>query len=435
MKKFGLKPFLCLILAVIVGFGSVAASGLLSLAKEEPIMRIVMMADLHVEYGLQSLASPIRPSTAAAVTYVRKITNREGVDVVLVGGDMSGPRGDWKQEQIPVTQASVYDYMSDMTKDGKVMLVTGNHDPEPSVKVDSTAEDVYSGDYSSLMKKSCGEFVSALYVNDIDETLSPFNELLCYRYTVKGIEFLGLNTPYITNQASVCGFYAEQTKWLMAELEKIGKDKTVFLTCHYPSGSVKTITDPSTYSETNSCYQDLNKIFKDYPNLIYCYGHVHSGASYWAKTDTFEMVRIAATSTKVEDGVYNSPSYISTHMGSMGYYNNVYQPGGLTVNDPMVVQFMMVELYADRIVFRIHNVGEKIPPNGTEDVKPMTIVRDLSAQFGLDPAEGVYGGGEDPSDASSGFPWIWVLLALPVLAGGGAVAFFLYKKRQAEYYA
>ena len=122
-------------------------------------------------------------------------------------------------------------------------------------------------------------------------------------------------------------------------------------------------------------------------------------------------------------------------MGSMGYYNNVYQPGGLTVNDPMVVQFMMVELYADRIVFRIHNVGEKIPPNGTEDVKPMTIVRDLSAQFGLDPAEGVYGGGEDPDDASSGFPWIWVLLALPVLAGGGAVAFFLYKKRQAEYYA
>jgi len=361
---------------------------------EEPLMRIAMFADLHVEYDLQSMAKPIRNSIAKAIRYAKELTEGEGVDVVLVGGDMTGSRGSWKQEYIANTTSSIFEYMSSLTKDGKVLLVTGNHDPEPSAKVDTPANGVYSGDYAGYMTGSCGEFVSDLYTSDINSSLSPYDELLCYRYTFNGIEFIGLNTPFVENQAKVCGLYAEQTEWLAEELEEIGKDKTVFLFCHYPYTSVSTIADPSTPATSNPCGADLKRLLNEYSNVVYCYGHVHSGDKWWAKKFTSDIVKPQGNSSLVDRGVYKSTNFINAHMGSMGYYDNVYQPGGLTKNDPLVVQFVMVDIYANRIEFKAHNTGVKYAPNGTEDISPLIIARDMATQMGLDPALGVYNKGD-----------------------------------------
>ncbi|MBQ4322352.1 MAG: metallophosphoesterase [Clostridia bacterium] len=373
---------------------------------EEPLMRIVMMSDLHVEYNLQAKEKPIRFSIAKACAYARELTEDKGVDVVLVGGDMSGGRGTWSQKMIPATMQSIYDYLSGMTKDGKVMFVTGNHDPEPSVKANTQIGDEYSGDYSSFMKEGCGEFVSALYAEDIDAP-SPYNELLCYRYTINGIEFIGLNTPYLENQAKVSGLYAEQGEWLTEEMKAIGADKTVILFCHYPFSSVRTIESPSVQAAGNTCGSALKQVLDAYPNVIYCYGHVHSGDKWWAKTSTADIVKPQGAASLVDRGVYKTNKFINAHMGSMGYYDNEYQPGGLSASDPLVVQFVMIELYANRIVFQAHNTGMKYAPGGKKDVTPLIIARDLAAQFGLDPSEGVYkkgdayGGSSDTSTATS----------------------------------
>ena len=391
MKHNLTKTLLTVALMAIVGLGAMFAllPDTAQAASDEPIMRIALFSDLHVEYNLQQNDKPMRMSTAKSVQYLRQLTDDEGVDVVLVGGDMSGGRGTWTQSYIPKTMDSVYEFMAQGTKDGKVLFVTGNHDPEPSAAAKTPKGGVYSGDYSSYMLKNVGKFVSSLYAEDVKGgEKSPYNELLCYRYTINGIEFVGVNTPWVSNQATVCGFYAEQTQWLKEEMAKIGKDKTTFLICHYPKDSLKTISNPSTYAASNTCSSDMKQVLAQYPNIIYCYGHVHSGDTWWAKTKTLDILKLEGRTSLAAQGIYKNTGIIYTHMGSMGYYENVYQPGSLSAADPQVCQFLTVDLYANRITFQSHNTGAKYHPNGTKEIQPITVHRNLAAQFGLPDEEG-----------------------------------------------
>lgn len=405
MRKHIIKLGLTLTLvAVFVSCLAVARPAQTSYAEEneEPVMRIAMFADLHVEYGLQAEDSPSRFSTTKAVRYLRSLTGGEGVDVVLVGGDMSGGRGSWQENQIQKTITSIYQSMSYPTKDGKVLFATGNHDPEPSVKAGNlTPTTVYSGNYDDFMTDACGDYVSALYADDIEVGLSPYNELLCYRYTIQGMEFIGLNTPYLENQVKVFGLYEQQADWLENEMEKIGKEKTVFLLCHYPYKALRTVVSPNEAATTNSVYSIVNRLLNNHPNIIYTYGHVHNGDTWWAKTSARDLVKTNGGLSLAGYGAYRCTGFIECHMGSMGYYDNVYQPGGLSKDDPVVVQFVLVEVYGNRLEFQVHNTGDKYHPDGTREIAPFTIVRDLSAQLGLDPSEGVYSPQSKPSDSSS----------------------------------
>lgn len=391
MKKV-LKLALTLMLVAVFAAGFLAYPPETAAAAEteKPLMRIAMFSDLHVEYDLQSMEKPIRNSIVNAIDYAMELTDDEGVDLVLVGGDMTGSRGSWKQTYIPKTTASIYENLASLTKNGKVLLVTGNHDPEPSAKVDTPEGGDYSGDYVDFMTDACGDFVSELYASDIRSNLSPYDELLCYRYTFNGVEFIGLNTPFVTNQAKVCGLYEAQTEWLEEELADIGEDKTVFITCHYPYESVKTIVDPSTAATSNPCGSTLKRLLSQYKNAIYCYGHVHSGDKWWAKKYTTDIVKPSGKATLVDRGVYKTSEFINAHMGSMGYYDNEYQPGGLTAKDPLVVQFVMVEVYANRISFQVYNSGVKYAPGGKQEISPLVIARDMATQMGLDPSLGIY---------------------------------------------
>ena len=382
MKKTILS--LLLLLTFLISFVPEWSS---SSAEEEPLMRIVMFSDLHVEFGLQDLKTPIRPSTLKAVNYVLDdLTDGNGVDVVMVGGDMTGPRGSWNQSVVTKTKNSVNQVLSSMTKDNKVLYVMGNHDPEPSLGIGENRTTDYSGDYSSFMNQSCGEPVSVLHSDDILSGLSPYNEVLCYRYTINGIEFIGMNTPYTPKKNGVyselSGLYVDQVEWVEEELAKIGKDKTVFLFSHYPIDSLRTLLTPTALDAENMAKKEMERILKEYPSTVYCFGHTHSGETRWAKKKTSELVQLQQMSLAGQ-GLYSTKSYIDCHMGSMGYYDNPYQPGGLTAEDPMVVQFVMVELYADRMVFQVHNTGEKAAVNGSYEISPLAVSRDLRAQFGL----------------------------------------------------
>lgn len=390
MKHSLTKTLLTIALVAVFGIGAFFAltPETAQAAADEPIMKIALFSDLHVEFGLQSADKPMRVSTAKSIQYLKELTDNEGADLILVGGDMTGGRGSWSQAYIPKLKDSVYEFMARGTKDGKVLFVTGNHDPEPSAKVKTAAGGNYSGDYSSYMLDNVGKFASSLYASDISTDPSPYDELLCYRYTINGIEFIGLNTPYLQDQGKVWGLYKEQTAWLIEEMEEIGKDKTVFLLCHYPKKSLATIESPTKQASANQCQADMNKVLAQYTNIIYCYGHVHHGDAYWAKTNTNELVKAEGKTSLAGQGIYRNTGIINAHMGSMGYYDNEYQPGGLSSADPKVCQFVMVELYANRMTFQVHNTGAKVPPKGTKEIKSLTIARNLAAQFGLPDEDG-----------------------------------------------
>jgi len=438
MKKL-MKPLLSLLLVLSLcgGFALVSFAE----QEEEPLLRIAMFSDLHVEFGLQDLKKPIRPSTEKAVQYLLDdLTDGDGVDVFLVGGDMTGPRGNWDQATITKTKNSIHETLSSATVDGKVFYVMGNHDPEPTHDVGENKTSDYSGDYLSLMEESFGDPVSILWSSDINSGLSPYDEPLCYRYTVKGIEFIGLNTPYVEKSCS--GLYPDQTEWLEEELATIGKDKTVFIVCHYPLTSLRTLLNKNTYATENQCKKDLERLFKEYTNVVYCFGHTHSGDSRWAKSRTSDLVKPDGMSLAGQ-GIYKNRGYIDAHMGSMGYYDNVYQPGGLTADDPMIVQFVTVDLYADRMVFQAHNTGEKYATNGKKDVDPLVIARDLGPQMGISaPVTDSSTNGTDGTGSSetsvptapeenggSLLPTVLLCVLGVILVAGVAVIFVLLRKK------
>ena len=436
MKKVG-KAFFVSLLALILAAGLFsgtvfAASAPASAASDEPVLRVALFSDLHVEFGLPSKDEAIRPSTVAAAEYLSDLTDGKGVDVILVGGDMSGDRGNWTAEEITKVKTTIHKTLSGATKDGKVLYVAGNHDSDPSIKVGVKQSTDYSGDYSALMKQGCGEFVNALYSDDIREDLSPYNEVLCYRYTIGGMEFIGISTPYLTDWGK-SGLYPQQTQWVEEELEAIGKDKTVFILCHYPLGTFVTMSNASTVSSFgNICHDQLEDLLQEYPNAIYCFGHLHEGDDWWVKIETSELVTVPAGMTDLGNDRYSPKGYIYSHMGSMGYYNTPYQPGPLGADDPVVVQFVLVDFYTDRITFQYCNAGKKIPKNAVWEPDSLTFARDLSGQLTVatvsDPADG----SPDPvTDGENGNTLAVIILILlgVILVGIAVVAVVVLRKK------
>ena len=342
---------------------------------DEPYLTIACFSDPHHEYGVQNTDSHVRPSTEKAVQLVKDLG---GADIVFLGGDITGRNGEWDTETIKDTVNASYEIFESASVDGKVLVVTGNHDPEPSVHSGTT--EINSNDYSGYMKARLGNFVSAYYTSDLNnEFAGPFEELLCYRYKIDGINFIGLNTPYgdrrDVKQTGYNGLYCEQVEWLESELQKIGKDETVFVLCHYPVASLHTVevadlkVDNSDY---NASRELMDKLLTEYSNVIYCYGHVHT-ENVEAFTNTSETVLSSYTA---------GGCAVYCHMGSLGYYNDHFG-GPLGFEDPTVIQVNMISVYADRIEFSIKNAGESAPYGGEYEINSYTVARDMNLKTNL----------------------------------------------------
>lgn len=355
---------------------SVYANRTLNLAEykntTDPLFSIACFSDLHVDYGIQSYASPVRPGTVKAANYVKSTLG--AVDVALVGGDITSNNGGkpWNTTLINKTQDTIYSTIANATKDGKVMFVSGNHENEAGV----IAKDGYvSGDYSKYMTDNIGKYKATLYFNEMGVGTSQYNELLCYRYEVKNVEFIGINTPYRTSRSG--GYtYLEQIKWVEAQLADIGKDETVVIFCHYPISSIANA--PGQTGAQAAMKTMLNK----YPNVLYCYGHVHGGSEYYAWYSSSELVVPSGSATKLSNNAYQTDSYINVHMGSMGYYKTQFAPNSwLGEEEPLINQLLTIDFYEDHITFKYHNTGKETAVEGVTDIASYTVMRDLGAQL------------------------------------------------------
>ena len=339
-----------------------------------PLLTVACFSDLHVDYGIQSYSLPIRPSTVNAAKYLKDQLG--GADVILVGGDVVSNNGNnnWTQDKWTKTINTVYSTLSAATKNnnGRVLMVSGNHENEVGV---AAGDGFHGGEYAPWMTQSVGAFKASLYFNDMGLGSSKFNELLCYRYTLGKVDFIGINTPYRTQRSN--GYlYPQQITWVENQLKAIGKDKTVVILCHYPVTSIETPVGVSGNSKTM-----MTQLLAQYPNAIYCYGHVHGGDQYQVRLSTMELVVPQGSINKLANNAYESNSWIHCHMGSMGHYKYTYQNNWLTAADSYVVQFMLISFYEDHITFQMYNTGSKAAANGVYEPISFTVMRDLSAQF------------------------------------------------------
>ena len=307
---------------------------------QTPLYSVACFADLHVDYGIQSWKTPIRKGTVKAVEFLRDELG--GANVILVGGDIlseNDTAAQWTDKLIKNSMDTVYKTLLEGSTDSIVLPVTGNHDSEAGNAAGGT---VYSGDWEEYLDDWVGEYDAFLRNED-----SKFKELLGYRYHIDGLEFIGINTPYLSSKGS--GLYASQADWLEEQLEEIGPDKTVLVFCHYP---VQHSQYPVTALGGGDARGAMAAVLEKYPNVLYFYGHVHHNDQEYAWYSSAELIRPTGTVTLNPDNSYQTNGYVACHMGSMGYYDNQFQPGGLLADEPQIVQFLKVDFYEDHITFR-----------------------------------------------------------------------------------
>ncbi len=330
-----------------------------------PMMTIACISDPHHEYFVQDNADFVRESSKTAVDKIKEITDG-GADIVLVGGDITGRRGEWDYNKIDSVMNASFNLFSSASKDGKILLVTGNHDPEPTEH--TKIYDINSNDYAALIKKAMGKPDEALYSEDINAETGPFNEMLCYKYTVNDYVFLSLNTPYgerkEIGQTGHNGLYAEQIDWLKRQLESIKKDKTVFVLCHYTPDTIYEVSAYNTEVDKNAenkSQAGMKKLLSDYENVIYLCGHIHTGETETAYESSEQICRINGDS-----------GAMITHMGSLAYYDDAYK-SDIGETDASVVQVTMIYVYNDKITFQVVNTGKNPALNGIYELDPYTV--------------------------------------------------------------
>lgn len=104
----------------------------------------------------------------------------------------------------------------------------------------------------------------------------------------------------------------------------------------------------------------LKEILLSYPNLLYVYGHDHGGDGAYISEAVFERDTAYETDGSIQQSDrIRAGSFTSSFMGSLSYYNNRYNSGELSGEQPKVVQARLIYVYADRIELEMKNYGEE----------------------------------------------------------------------------
>lgn len=347
--------------------------------EDQPLITIGTISDPHTDYKLQNKKPFIREAFITAMEALKE----EGIDLLLVGGDMTSDNQDggknyrWEPEVYDQTMAQYHKYASQASKTGKTLWACGNHDHEVGRFKDGS----YTlGDYNSyegfvnMMLADCGYPID-LYLHEDDASGGMFpDHWLGAHYNVNGFDFIVINPPYANYQS----YSAGMLEWLDNTLAKIGADKTVFITGHYPLTDNRGISTPS-YGLGGDQYTQFVNVLNKYSNAIYFYGHNHGGAeSVYISSDTFERItHYDANGNVINDRSINPTSFITAFMGSAGYYNYSLNEGGLAAADPYIIQAMTVTVYSNRIEFKMINCGEKEGEKREPEI--WTVVRDVKS--------------------------------------------------------
>ncbi len=349
--------------------------------EEEPLITIGTISDPHTDYKLQNKKPYIREAFITAMDALKK----EGIDLLLVGGDMTSDNQDaggklrWEPEVYARTIAQYQKYASAASTTGMTLWACGNHDSEVGRYDDNTST---AGDYNSyqgfidMMLATCGDPIS-FYTQS--QELSQKSVLyedfwMGAHYNIKGFDFIVINPPYAYYESYSTGLL----DWLDRTLAQIGDDKTVFITGHYPLTDNRGISTP-TYGLSGEEYTEFVNVMNKYDNAIYFYGHNHGGAeSVYISSDTFERItHYDANGKVINDRNVEPTSFITAFMGSAGYYAYSLNQGGLAAPDPYIIQAMTVSVYSDRIEFKMINCGEK--HGQSRDLAVWTVTRDVKS--------------------------------------------------------
>lgn len=371
-------------------------------AGQKPLQSFAFMSDLHTDEDI--MLDKNEPVYGTVTNAFKFIKDRGNVDAIFYAGDLISDNAHhdnspeykyayWTNENIDWTLKHMFYEGKKATEGGKGMIfaVAGNHDKDAGyvASYDKTTgkymgneNDIFFTDYYTRYTSDdslSGEAMEVLRYNDMwkydeggkeGDYNSYYNEVLCYRYNVGGIEVLGVSQARCNNPEYASdpqkshhncqGIYTAQGKWVVEQLEKIGKDKTVIVMAHYHMNDMGTAGNIMTDA------------FEEYTNVIYVYGHVHHGGDQTeAWFNTVERIQTLGDRVQLGDGSYATNGWHYAYIGGMWNteWNKSY------AQDSNTAQITTIDFYNDHITIQTHNVGTEYV--GNKVLTSYTIKREM----------------------------------------------------------
>lgn len=349
----------------------------------EKILTGFCFTDIHNQQSMLDYPATLRKSLVQANELA--VSEFGLADIALVGGDNVSDYPHWnkscalpKKNFLDLKQ-KLHKCVSSGVHDGKVLYVTGNNDMILGDIGTEENEPYNTTDFYDLMDDAFGELSENERFVLTSEKKPGERYLGAFHYVVNGIDFIGINIDPNTAFNSHDGYYNDETMlWVKAKLNEIDPDgrKPVFVVGHlsaiyyYNDGNLK----ETMLNENRALFYD---IFKGHKNAFYLYGHVHGEKACYRDFSSGAVLHIGddcspiAYDLKETSSLGKEYAYSLVHMGGLrpfggqyfekdglsGYGGEAevkYHPGTAT---PKLAQFLVFEVYKDRVVFHIRNTG------------------------------------------------------------------------------
>ncbi len=366
---------------------------------EEKILTAFCFTDIHNQQAMLDYPTTVRRSLIQAAELA---TEEFGLsDVAIVGGDNVSDYPHWNKScALPKKnfldlKAKMHACVASSTKDGKVLYVAGNNDMILGDIGTDENEPYNTTDFYDVMDGAFGELPDGEKL--ILTSREKPNELYwgAFHYVVGGIDFIGINIAPDTAFNSHEGYYSDETLlWVKNKLDEIDPDghKCVFVVGH--------LSAIYYFNNGNLCETMANgnrelfyDIFRGHKNTFYLYGHVHGEDSCYKEHSSGAVLHLDGQNKPLGQNLHETDSrgkeyeYSFVHMGGLRPFGGKYfENDGLEgfgggkdkkyftcTATPRLAQFLVFEVYRDRVVFHVRNTGTHEDYNRNDKLKEYTV--------------------------------------------------------------
>lgn len=365
----------------------------------EKILTCFCYTDIHNQQSMLDYPTTLRKS----LVHAKNLAIQEFglADVALVGGDNVSDYPHWnmscalpKKNFLDIKE-KIHTCISESVKDGKIIYVAGNNDMIMGDIGTEENEPYNTTDFYDLMDNAFGKLPESERFEVFSKEKPTEYYLGAFHYIVNGIDFIGINIHPDTAFNSHEGYYSNETLiWVKKKLDEIDPDgkKCVFVVGHL--SAIYYLNDGELLETMINGDRDLfYSIFKGHQNTFYLYGHLHGERACFREYSSGAVLHLDDNNMPLDANLKSKNSlgkeyaYSLVHMGGLrpfweeNFENDALEGyGGLKekrlyphTGTPLIAQFLVFELYSDRVVFHIRNTGNHELYNKKDKLHEYTV--------------------------------------------------------------
>ena len=365
----------------------------------EKILTCFCFTDIHNQQSMLDYPTTLRKSLVRAKDMA--VEEFGFADIALVGGDNISDYPYWNKScALPKKnfldlKSKIHECVSEGVKDGKVIYVAGNNDMILGDIGTEENEPYNTTDFYDLMDNAFGELPESERFSLTSKEKPNERYLGAFRYVVNGIDFIGINIDPDTAFNSHEGYYSSETlRWVKNKLDEIDPDgkKCVFVVGHL---SAIYYYNDGELSETmiNGDRSLFYEVFKGHQNTFYLYGHVHGERACYKECSSGAVLHIDRQNMPIgnnlneKDSLGKEYEYSFVHLGGLRPFGGEYFEddgregyGGEkelkyfpSTATPTLAQFLVFEVYRDRVTFYVRNAGTHELYNRNDKLEEYTV--------------------------------------------------------------